>query len=128
MNPGSSVTMSAVVPNNLAQGEFFIQLLKDQLQLYPTTDVLLHIKPLHTDIIFNAKSGGTWGHEEKILNTYFQPGTNFTITIVAQRGYYEIRVDDEFIHAFKYRSDEQPHFATIQGVSKLENMQYHHAN
>ena len=127
MKDGSYVTMTAVVPNDLAPGVFRIRLLKEQLQHYATSDVLLDINPQKHNVVLNTRSNGQWGHEVSILNTYFSSGATITIDIVGRRGYYEIRVNDEFMYGFKFRSDNQPLCASVEGISSLDSMQYHHS-
>ena len=127
MKDGSYVTMT-VVPNDLAPGAFRIRLLKEQLQHYPTSDVLLDINPQENDIALNTRSNGQWGHEVSIPNTYFKPGATVTIDIVGRRGYYEIRVNDEFMYGFKFRSDDEPLYASVEGIPTLDSIQYYHNN
>ena len=117
--------MTAVVPTDLSLGAFTLELLKEPLSHYPTSDILLHINPCSTNIVFNTRVSGHWQHAETVPNTHFCPGANFSVTIIACVGCYEIRVDGELIHAFKYRTQDKPQYAVIQGVSTLSNIQYH---
>ena len=126
MKDGSYVRVTDVVPKDLAH--FRIRLLKEQLQHYPTSDVLLTINPQKDEIVMNTRTDGHWGHEVRIPNTYFKPGVKVTVTIFGRRGYYEIRVNDEFMYGFKFRSDDKPHYASVEGVSMLGSIQYHHNN
>lgn len=124
MKDGDSITMTAVVPTDLSPGAFTMELLKEPLSHYPTSDILLHINPCSTNIVFNTRVSRHWQHAETIPNTHFCPGANFSMTIIACVGCYEIRVDGELIHAFKYRSQDKPQYAVIQGVSTVSNIQY----
>ena len=125
MKEGDIVTMTAVVPTDLSSGTFTMELLKEPLPRYPTSDILLHINPCDTNIIFNTRIGGHWQRAETVPNTFFCPGANFSIIIVARIDSYEIRVDRELVHTFKYRSQDKPQYAVIQGISTLDNIQYH---
>lgn len=125
MKDGDSITMTAVVPTDLSPGTFTMDLLKEPLSHYPTSDILLHINPCSTNIMFNSRVSGHWQHVETVPNTHFCPGAKFSITIIARVGCYEITVDGELIHAFKYRSRDKPQYAVIQGISTLSNIQYH---
>ena len=128
MKDGSYVRVTDAVPEDLAPGVFRIRLLKEQLQHYPTSDVLLDINPQKNEIVLNTRTNGHWGHEVRIPNTYFKPGIKVTVSIFGRRGYYEIRVNDEFMYGFKFRSDDKPLYASVEGVSMLGSIQYHHNN
>uniref|UniRef100_A0AB74UHC1 Galectin n=1 Tax=Halichondria okadai TaxID=163232 RepID=A0AB74UHC1_HALOK len=127
MKYGSSVIMAALAPTDLSPGVFNIRLLKEQLQYYPTSDVLLNINPRKDTIVFNTKSGGSWTRDETIANNYFTPGAAFLIAIITQNGYFEIRVNGEFAYGFKFRSSDHPLYATIEGVPTLTRMAYEHS-
>lgn len=122
---GAVVYIQATAPDNTLGIDFA----KTFQPNYRRSELPLHmsVRLSEDHVIFNSKTKEKWEGEEIPSDMPFNEGKEFSLTVCAQRSYFEIGVNSDFFKRFQLRT-EIPEEMSVQlrNATCIKRIAYHH--
>ena len=111
------------------EGKFAIDFVSSFQPNFITDNIPLHMSIRFDEqvVVRNAKISETWKDEERDGGMPFQPGEDFSVTVFAQKGTFEVAVNQDHFTKFVYRIQQFSGDLSVQlrNVPFVKKIAYH---